>query len=83
MAKPLWSQRADPIGHKDHKRDNALTSLVGAQSCCALIASEGAARLRPYGHSRLRAYRRDAGYSVYQGFFGSFVAINPSYTASL
>ena len=57
--------KADPIGHKDRKKDNALTSLVGAQSCCALIASEGAARLRPYGHNRSRAYRRDAGYSIY------------------
>ena len=67
--------KADPIGHKDRKKDNALTRRVGAQSCCALIASEGAARLRPYGHNRPRAYRRDPGYSIYLGFFVFFVAI--------
>jgi len=67
--------KVDPIGHEDRKKDNALTRRVGAQSCCALIASEGAARLRPYGHNRPRAYRRDAGYSIYWGFFVFFVAI--------
>jgi hypothetical protein len=74
--------KADPIGHKDRKKGNALTSLVGAQSCCALIASEGAARLRPYGHDRPRAYRRDAGYSSYLEFLVFFVAIQISDGAS-
>ena len=70
---------ADSIGHQERKKgDNALTSLVGAQSCCALLASEGAARLRPYGHNRLCAYRRDAGCSIYRGIFVLFVAIDPS-----
>jgi len=72
-AKP--QPKIDPIGHKDRKKGNALTRLVGAQSCCALIASEGAARLRSYGYDRPRAYRRDAGYSIYWEFFVFFVAI--------
>ena len=36
-----------------------------------------------FGHSRPRAYRRDAGYSVYLGFFVLFVAINSSRPASI
>jgi hypothetical protein len=36
-----------------------------------------------FGHRRPRAYRRDAGYSVYLGFFVLFVAINSSRPASI
>ena len=35
------------------------------------------------GHNHPRAYRRDAGYSIYLGFFVLFVAINSSRRASI
>ena len=35
------------------------------------------------GHNHPRAYRRDAGYSIYLGFFVLFVAINASRPASI
>ena len=83
MARRRLQPTANSDGHKDHKKDNALTSLVGAQSCCALIASEGAARLRPYGHDRPRVYRRNGGPSSYSRFFVPFVAINSPYPARI
>jgi len=36
-----------------------------------------------FGRNRPRAYRRDAGYSIYLGFFVFFVAINSSRPASI
>ena len=36
-----------------------------------------------FGHNRPRAYRRDAGYSIYLGFFVLLVVIDPSRLASI